>query len=121
MTFFRSRLPLVQPGVSIPTGAAATLLFQPRPLEPDATIRTDGIYHGGHLTSGEPHLTGSTSTLTANRDQDPGGDPGADRSGGQTKALDDLRDIDQDVYICARIHGATLSQRERQCQTLFAM
>ena len=109
-----------QPAMAIPAEAATELLAQARPLEPATATRTHTVDQDGDLTAGKPHLTRPASTLTANGDQATSGDPGADGSGAHPEVFDDLRHSDQDT-IGSRVHGPTLSQRERNRQALFAI
>jgi hypothetical protein len=104
--------------MAIPAEAATELLTQARPLEPSTATRTHPVDQDGDLTAGEPHLPGPAPTLTANRREATGGDPGPDRSGAHLEALDDLRDSHKDV-VGSRIHGGILSYGENQCKPFY--
>jgi hypothetical protein len=104
--------------MAIPAEARTEHRSQDLPLEPVAATGAHTVDQDGDLTPGEPHLTGSTPTLTANRNQATGGDPGADGSGAHLEVLDDLRDGDQDVI--ARTHGG-YSLRSRETSQPFLL
>ena len=93
--------------LSIPAEAATVALLQGAPLEPAPAHRAYPVDQAPDLTATEQHCTRPAPTLTANRLEHTGGDPGADPPCAQAEPLDDLRDSDQDV-IGSRVHAATL-------------
>jgi len=99
--------------MAIAAEAATELLAQARPLEPSTATRTNTVDQDGDLTAGEQHATSAASTLTANRNQATGRNPGPDGSGAHPEVLDHLREAHQHA-IGARCHGHTLSVGESE-------